>query len=119
MGNRPEQVELGSKMLNAPSDIEVKGLIQISRSPESFSPGLSAMSNSRNLKTRALQLSSETGIPIRKTRWLRQFSTAETQAREITLSVKERQRGEEALPATGCNVDCRIRSANKRIAIRA
>jgi len=29
-------------MLNAPSDIEVKGLIQISRSPESFSPGLSA-----------------------------------------------------------------------------
>jgi len=42
MGNRPEQVELGSKMLNAPSDIEVKGLIQISRSPESFSPGLSA-----------------------------------------------------------------------------
>jgi len=85
MGKRPEQVELGIKMLNAPGDIEVKGLTQISRSLVTFTPGLSAnVELWRKLKTRALQLSSEEDIPISKTRWLRQFSTADTLAREIT-----------------------------------
>ena len=101
-----EQVELGIKMRNAPGEIEVKGLIQVSQSLVSFTPNLPAKIELWcKWKTKALQLSSTAGIPIRKTRWLRQFSTPGMPPREITLREQEVQRREEGLPATGCNVE--------------
>ena len=52
-------------------------------------------------KTKGLQLSSEAGIPIRKTRWLRQFGTADRPPLEINLWERKGHRREEALSARG------------------
>lgn len=98
-----EEVELGIKMRGAPDQVEVKGLIQLSRSLVSFTPNLTGhVELWCKWKTRAVQLSPQAGVPISKTRWLRQFSTDEKPPREISL--KETAL-EGALPGTGCNVE--------------
>lgn len=99
----PEQVELGIKMRNMSKESEVKGLIQIAGSLVTFTPNLSGhVELWCKWKTGALQLSQQAGIPISKTRWLRQFSAEERPPREISLKEQPQDR---ALPGTGCNVE--------------
>ena len=102
----PQQVELGIKMRKAPGDTEVKGLIQISRSPVSFTPKLSGnIELWCKWKTRAFLFSPHAGISIQKTRWIRKFSAEERPLREIALNEEEGPQVQMALPTTGCNAE--------------
>ncbi|MGO9172105.1 MAG: hypothetical protein ACLP7P_09090 [Rhodomicrobium sp.] len=111
----PGQVELGIKLRNGA--LEVKGLVEISRSQVSFTPKLTGRVELWcKWRTETLQLVPRRVIAVKKRRWLRQFYAADDGPSEIALDESEKPKGVIAPPARGCNIELsRVRDDGGRI----
>jgi hypothetical protein len=99
-----QQPELGIKLRGGKDAIEIKGLVAILDNPIRIDGVAVAGEIWSKWPSQALVIDARKTFATRKNRWLRKFSTAEAEPREIPLRPDE-QPISDVLPAIGCNIE--------------
>jgi hypothetical protein len=104
--SEPQQAELGIKLRQHKSGVEIKGLVAVIANGCQDRPFLGPIEIWSKWSSEALSLGGATLIPVAKRRWLRKFDTAGPRVREIALDAQELPLKGGRLPDGGCNVEC-------------
>ncbi len=87
--SEPQQAELGIKLRQHKSGVEIKGLVAVIANGCQDRPFLGPIEIWSKWSSEALSLGGATLIPVAKRRWLRKFDTAGPRVREIALDAQE------------------------------